>query len=555
MEESVSKNEMGVFWWITTLHMYGNTAVRSETGDTPMIFAAAEGRLDIVTGLLQHGADVDGQNTEYGDTALMVAADRGFTDIALALIESGADMNVMSVGRRPLPAEKTLFRSFWKHEIDSASGFTALMFAVHGGYKSREIAVALVCAGADIDTQSIPCGHTALMLTTAEDNCNVEVLKCLLERGADVHIKNNRGETALLICTRHGSAVEALWALTKAGADVNVKDSRGNTPLMLATSSSRACPGIELPLLDHGANIDETNQSGNTPLLEAISRCNTKIALSLVKSGACVNVKGAGAAGESPLTVAVKRGLRDVVGVLVDNGADINFQNSRHGATPLFLAIEAGHMDMVQYLIDQGADVNIVSDNKTSPLLLAVMKNRISLADTLIEKGADLESDTWDGSTILMYAIMCNMYDFAIKLLHLGANVNAVSAKGDNPLILAAEYGCDAMLFQFLTLQGSKWRADLNAKNFNGDTALLMAIKKGHCRLAECLIKRRGIAVDVVDANTGDTALTLAVKAGYTDVAQSLIDKGANIDITNHAGESAMILAALKGQVYNIMSS
>jgi ankyrin repeat protein len=62
---------------------------RSSAGETPLMLAAARGRLDVIGLLIDRGADVNAV-TDAGNTALMLAAARGQVDAARALMERGA---------------------------------------------------------------------------------------------------------------------------------------------------------------------------------------------------------------------------------------------------------------------------------------------------------------------------------------------------------------------------------------------------------------------------------------------------------------------------------
>uniref|UniRef100_A0A8C2WPK2 Ankyrin repeat and MYND domain containing 2 n=1 Tax=Cyclopterus lumpus TaxID=8103 RepID=A0A8C2WPK2_CYCLU len=69
-------------------------------GMTPLMHAAYKGRADMCCLLLQHGADVNGNQLEYGYTALMFAGLSGKADITSMLLDAGAEKDrVNSVGR------------------------------------------------------------------------------------------------------------------------------------------------------------------------------------------------------------------------------------------------------------------------------------------------------------------------------------------------------------------------------------------------------------------------------------------------------------------------
>ncbi|XP_068455165.1 ankyrin repeat and MYND domain-containing protein 2-like [Clinocottus analis] len=85
-------------------HLLASQDVRvnclDECGMTPLMHAAYEGKADMCRLLLQHGADVNGNQREYGYTALMFAGLSGKTDIASMLLDAGAEKDLVnSVGR------------------------------------------------------------------------------------------------------------------------------------------------------------------------------------------------------------------------------------------------------------------------------------------------------------------------------------------------------------------------------------------------------------------------------------------------------------------------
>jgi ankyrin repeat protein len=85
---------------------------------------------------------------------------------------------------------------------------------------------------ADVDTQSASNGYTPL--TWASSRGHTEVVRLLLEAGADLNRTANDGQTALMRAADYGH-VDVLQLLLDAGADVNVKSVNGITALRFAT--------------------------------------------------------------------------------------------------------------------------------------------------------------------------------------------------------------------------------------------------------------------------------------------------------------------------------
>jgi coenzyme F420-reducing hydrogenase delta subunit len=87
---------------------------------------------------------------------------------------------------------------------------------------------------------------------------------------------------------------------------------------------------------------------------------------------------------------------------------------------------------------------------------------------------------------------------------------------------------------------------NIDYKDANGETALMLAAKSGRAELAGRLLKK-GADVNAVSA-AGDTALHLAAGSGHADVSSLLLDKGAQVNAVNTAGSTALILAAGSGR-------
>ena len=79
-------------------------------------------------------------------------------------------------------------------------------------------------------------GDTALMY--AVQNNNIELVRLLLENGADVNIENEQAETALHYAAEQQVNLQILELLLNRGADPNSKDFIGNTLLFFIYSKS-----------------------------------------------------------------------------------------------------------------------------------------------------------------------------------------------------------------------------------------------------------------------------------------------------------------------------
>merc|ERR1712100_873013 len=116
----------------------------------------------------------------------------------------------------------------------SDNNMTALMIASGEGHLN--IVKYLVEKGADVHA----CNNsnlTALMIASGEGY--LEVVKYLVEKGADVHARSNTNLTALMIASGEGH-LEVVKYLVEKGADVHARSNNNLTALMFASLKGHA---------------------------------------------------------------------------------------------------------------------------------------------------------------------------------------------------------------------------------------------------------------------------------------------------------------------------
>jgi hypothetical protein len=157
--------------------------------------------LEAATDLIARGADPNGRE-EDRTTPLFIAVENGNLDMVRLLVDAGAKVNARNKAKRtPImgiddDTSKELLDLLLAHgakvDVTDANGNTPLIAALEG--KARpEIISALLTARSRIDAQNND-GRTALMIAASSNN--VEAVKLLLGAGANVHLKDNDGDTA-----------------------------------------------------------------------------------------------------------------------------------------------------------------------------------------------------------------------------------------------------------------------------------------------------------------------------------------------------------------------
>ena len=249
----------------------------SDAGFTPLAFAVRAGHGEAVDALLDAGADVNLALPD-GTSPLHLAVVNAHYGLAVRLLERGADAAAAGPGWTPL------HQLVWTRRPNRHYNNPAAIPS--GPVTDLELVRALVAHGADIDARQTAeprdgyrnmlnrAGATPFLL--AAKAVDVELMKLLLELGADPMVTNEDGATALLVAAgvgiwsaseSPGSAEEALEAvrlMVELGDSVATVDDNGDTALHGAVM--RDAPELVRYLLDRGAPLNAVNARGWTPL-------------------------------------------------------------------------------------------------------------------------------------------------------------------------------------------------------------------------------------------------------------------------------------------------
>ena len=244
-----------------------------------------------------------------------------------------------------------------------------------------------------------------MSLLTLAANGDTKGLRALLNRGANVHLQNYYGKTALMRAASNGHDA-CLTMLLDRGADVNLQDNDGETALMWAAREGHnACLKI---LLDRGANVNlqfkrgcalmPQNLNGWTALTWAAQNGHCACLTMLLDRGAGVN--GVTKYGWTALMRAAREGHDACLKILLDRGADVNMKDIG-GDTALIWAAMGGHGACLTMLLDRGADVNVADNGGRTALMWAAREGHDACLKMLLDRGADVNVQNKDGKTVL----------------------------------------------------------------------------------------------------------------------------------------------------------
>jgi len=181
---------------------------------------------EVLRVLIEHGADVNAADLS-GWTPLLRAAERNTNPGVLrVLIEHGADVNaadrsgwtplMRAAERNPNPeALRILIESGADVTIKNNNGYRALDYAWRRG-ELRETPAYALLRRRIIENLENP---TELLLALAP-GANVEEITWLIQEGADVNAVGRLGNTPLMFAARHNTNPEVLRILIENGADI-----------------------------------------------------------------------------------------------------------------------------------------------------------------------------------------------------------------------------------------------------------------------------------------------------------------------------------------------
>jgi ankyrin repeat protein len=257
-------------------------------------------------------------------------------------------------------------------------------------------------------------------------------------------------------------------------------------------------------------------------LATLIQSGDTKLALQQIHAGADVN--RAQPDGTTPLLWAINRGEDELAGALIAKRANVNAANE-FGSTPLTEAARKGNAPLVKMLLDAGAKVDSANPDGETALMAAIGSGDVATVKTLIDAGAHVNTfEAFHNQTALMYAAASNRNaaQMVKLLLAKGADVKPRALYSDWPSQVTSEP-----------------RAQY--RSVGGLTALLYAARSG---CYECVEDMLAAGADInMPTPEGITPLMIALDNSHNDLAKLLMDKGANVDVCDWWGRTALWIA------------
>ncbi|UKZ79001.1 hypothetical protein TrVFT333_006752 [Trichoderma virens FT-333] len=360
--------------------------------------------------------------------------------------------------------------------LASSLGSTPMHVAAYQG--SSEIVRLLAEAKADIDY----CENSALMSAIHTMSDSAEVLRTLLEYGADINRKDSVGRTALdaVIVNNHPNIVKLMLSESKvkpdfsrerlleavrngytevvslvleSGADVNMLDEDNASLTALAMPLKDA--SMIRTVLEYGPDLSIIDKRGNTALHRITANTPVESVRRVVNAGGQLHVGSLNNEYETPLIISIRACNMEVFSYLMTKSlvpGTLNIAYSPREGALLHFACAEGTIDMVQILIKNGADINhLLLSQKVSvdvtdafgrkPAHFACY-NSLEALNILGVPDSDFAVRDMVGRVPLHYAVLRGQLDLVEEVLarsmRVGVGIDVLDYDGWTPLLWAA---------------------------------------------------------------------------------------------------------------------
>jgi ankyrin repeat protein len=569
-------------------------------GKTPLMVACTEGHMELVQILLEkghsssrHTLDIDKKDND-GNTALALSSS---LEVVEALLGAGAEPEIAnqngttalcrmagadeSRSSNALPDRHIIIGALLAAgadcELVDRDGKNALIYASYDLQDGADLVVAALLTVKLVTTKSgVPFidrnwankdGWNPLACASLKGR--LDIVNRLLAAGADVGKAGYDGGTPLHYASEKG-CLEVVQALLEKGAVKDEADNDGRTPMIRA--AAEGCLEVVKKLVDEKADADKLDKDNNTAIIVACQHAKVKterpckhFAVVETLLGAKVKLNKAEEAGASSSYWAARNNRDDIMKLLLENGTD-------KGAALRHAAKTKGDLEVAELIVAKAA-----AEKDWSALFSADKRNQTAMF--LAAENGQLE-------ILKMFMEICKKYKLE-KLIHDDQSFDALLFDAlhrprvddeKRALHVAAENGhADVveLLLQPATASfaenanlaenvGLRKNTSIGLGNQNlcqgmgnhidkeGQTALHLAVEKGHVECVRALLKDEMVKVDVPRKVDEKTAMHLTVRdtrsPSHAIIFLALKKEGANLkDAVFHQEKCSMEFFDLRG--------
>lgn len=472
----------------------------------------------------------------------------------------------------------------------TSTGFTGLHMAIK--LNNLNI-VKYLCDYPSIDLEA-SYGHVGTPLIYATLNSSPDILKILIDHGADVNKTLTPDHLNSLMLAIHSGKKEQSWLLAGSNICPSHTDAKQWNSLHYA-ASFKGSPKLLRKLIEIGCDHNGVTREGMTPLHHAVISGNIDIVQILVEMKA--DVDRIDENGLTALHYAAYLGLWEVVKILLTAGSRPNKKTynkvtSLHFAakhnhclvvkellncfvdinaitlqcnTPLHYAACNGNEEMVSILLQNGADINVSNKDNDLPIHLACLRGAVNVVKLLYFNGSSLNCRNKNNMSPLHNAIISaneelikfllikcksvidvDLYNVALRSGNISI-IKIIIDKTFNEKLLKDEM----FWYKLVGSSGSLDIIKLFTDRVQPPTSVLSSLvgyatQLGYCDIAQYLLKYIKTWDDIFDEE-GNTVLYYAISKNDVELTRLLIEKGSSVKHINDAGNTLLQLAMKNG--------
>ena len=348
----------------------------------PLHVAARYGLLGMMQRYISHGINVDVLDEDRWTPLHYTCWDFGRNVGLKLLVQHDAEVNALTeLGQTPLtllaagsgPPE--LFQYLLNHgakpEVPDQEGWTCLHFSA----TNRNLELCKILLGrstVDVNARNSD-GDTPLHLLFRFPNASPELVKLLLDHGANVNEQNQESQGPLFAASLVGN-VTATRMLLDYNADINDDENVfGRTALHAAVEASN----LELVklLIGKGADVYRQDKKGRDCFAIAADENQVDIIDFLLETwksqgATTLHLLTKDLDGDTPLHRSALKGSEKAVDSLLRAGdaATMCSLCNHNNATPLHMAASRGHRQVVEIILNHGANPRVMDNLGKLPL-------------------------------------------------------------------------------------------------------------------------------------------------------------------------------------------
>ncbi len=331
--------------------------------------------------------------------------------------------------------------------------------------------------------------------------------------------------------------------LLSKGCSLAAVDANNDTVLHVASMNDRVKMVRKLLDIKH-LDIESRGRLGMTSIMMAARGGHLKMFNFLKSKGSKMEVVDFQK--NNLLHVACIGGNEQIVRYLVQNKSfDVN-DVGELGKTAVIFAAENGRRNVFKLLANkQGSNLNTVDQRGDSILHAACVGGDLEILVYIHTRDiVDVDLRGYQGKTPIMRAAENGHWEIYRHLSNKECNIKTVDDLGNTILHMACIGGNLKIVKSILTERWNK--VDINAKESDGKTAVMLAVEKGYIRIVDFLVKQK--CDYKVSDNEGRNLLHAACIGGQlSEVKQVLELKAFNLKTKDKAGFTPLMYAKQKG--------